>query len=91
MVIFTHHLVVAIGTRNFTRRLAYIYVFSLFCFMPLTIYLNDAVEGTSTYRTNFSDILFGTVLYWFSVFIACSFAILPFYLKKCFEALVWSP
>lgn len=91
VVIFTHHLVVAIGTRNFTLRLSLIYLFSIMCFMPLTIYLNDAVEGTSTYRTNFSDILGGTALYWLSVIFSCSIAVLPFYVKKCYEAVIMAP
>uniref|UniRef100_A0A7S3FV57 P-type ATPase C-terminal domain-containing protein n=1 Tax=Strombidium rassoulzadegani TaxID=1082188 RepID=A0A7S3FV57_9SPIT len=89
VVIFTHHAMIFIGTRNYTYVTFTAYLFSLNCFIPITMLLNEYTKGTSTYRTTFSDILGGTALYWLSVLIVMAMTCLPLYLVKSFE-MVWA-
>jgi hypothetical protein len=41
VVIFVHHFMIFVGTRNFTWILSFMYLFSFMMFMPLVIWLND--------------------------------------------------
>ena len=91
VVISVHHLMIFIGTRNYTWVTFFTYAFSYACFMPITMLLNELTPGTSTYKTTFSDILGGTGLYWLSVIVVLGFTCLPLYALKSLEMVVRSP
>jgi hypothetical protein len=90
-LITIHHLMIVIGTRNFTLPLTIIYIVSYMMFMPLTVFLNEFVKGATTYRTVFPTVMGGTWLFWLSFFFGVSMVCLPIFMLKSYEMLYRKP
>ena len=90
ILILVHHIIIFISTRNYTIYIAVAYIFSLLCFMPITILLNETTSGTMMYKTTFSDIL-STPLYWTIVILGTTAIVIPFYFVKQYDELFRYP
>ena len=78
------------GTKGFTGWIIGSYIFSIFCFMPLTVMLNEYTPGTMMYHTTFSDVL-STPLYWLIVFCGSVLVCAPYYADLKYSDLVRYP
>lgn len=85
VLILVHHLIICAGTRHYSWYIAFAYFFSILCFCPVTVLLNEKIPSTQMYHTTFSDI-FTSPIYWMIVSV-CSIAIVfPYYFfRKYFE------
>ena len=81
---------ISIFTRNWTTRLACVYLMSFMIFMPCITIINDIDSSTTTYH-NVVDVLGETVLGWLSIIIATSIIALPLYGIKAYEMVIKSP
>ena len=78
ILISVHHLNIFVSTRAFNWLLIASYIFSIFCFMPLTTMLNDYTPGTQMYHTTFSDVL-SSPLYWLVLWCGTVAVCAPYY------------
>mmetsp|Transcript_36705 Transcript_36705/g.56269 ORF Transcript_36705/g.56269 Transcript_36705/m.56269 type:complete len:96 (+) Transcript_36705:750-1037(+) len=85
VLISIHHIQICIGTRNYTWVTVATYIFSYMCFIPITMLMNELTPGTSTYKSTFTDILGGSLIFWFSVLISMTIICIPMYLIKVNE------
>lgn len=76
-----HHLIIFIMTRAWNVWIFIGYIFSMLCFMPLCVWLNDSTEGTYAYMNTFSDIL-PQFKFWLIVLCATTAVMMPYYLLK---------
>ena len=90
ILISVHHLTIFMGTKGFTGWIIGSYIFSIFCFMPLTVMLNEYTPGTMMYHTTFSDVL-STPLYWLIVFCGTVLVCAPYYALLKYDDLVRYP
>ena len=81
ILIVAHHIIIFVGTRNYTLILVLAYIFSLLCFMPITIFLNEYGEGSMMYRTTFSDVM-SQPLYWLIVLVGVTAICMPYFFVK---------
>ena len=66
ILLSVHHITIFVSTKAFNGWLIASYIFSILCFMPLTVLLNEYTPSTYMYRTTFTDVL-STPLYWLAV------------------------
>lgn len=90
VVIVTHHVMILIGTRNFTIPLCIFYLGSFMCFMPLVVLLNEYAPSSKTYKTIFEYML-SSPTFWLSIIVTVSFVAIPFYAAKAWEFTMKSP
>ena len=91
ILIMAHHGTVFIGTRNYTWPVVLVYIFSLSCFMPITLLLNEYDPGSNTYRTVFKEIMGDSPLFWFCSLLSTAAICLPIYAAKAYEMVLNSP
>lgn len=91
ILICVHHGSILITTRNFTWPMVAFYVFSFFCFMPLTLILNEIDPSSNTYMQVFPEIMGGTGLFWLSLIFGCGVILMPIYMAKSYEMIIKSP
>ena len=84
ILILAHHVIIFLGTRNYTVLLVLAYIFSLLCFMPLTVFLNVATAGAGMYRTTFSDVM-SQPIYWMIVAVGVVAICMPYFFVKQFR------
>ena len=78
LLVLAHHVNSAIGTKNWTFFIFSMFIISFFIFMPLTVYMNNAVPTTYSYMTHFSETMHSPT-FWLSLTVALSIIVLPFY------------
>lgn len=88
ILIAVHHVTIFMSTKAITWWLFGAYLFSILCFMPLTVMLNEYTPGTAMYRTTFSDVI-SSPLYWLVVFCGSVLVCLPYYAYMRYEELRW--
>ncbi len=77
ILIITHHVLLVMGTKNFTWFTITIYIFSVFLFFPLTLWLNDETLGAMTYKSAFTEI-FATWHCWLCLVLCSVLVVLPY-------------
>ena len=90
ILIAVHHLTIFMSTKAFNGWLIGFYIFSVLCFMPLTVMLNDYTAGTAMYHTTFSDVL-STPLYWLVVVVGTVAVCAPYYAYLRYQEVVQYP
>ena len=78
ILISVHHVTIFMGTKSYTGWIVGSYIFSILCFMPLCVMLNEYTPGTMMYRTTFSDVL-SSPLYWLIVLCGTVLVTAPYY------------
>ena len=78
ILIAVHHLTIFMSTKSFNVWLIGSFIFSILCFMPIAIYLNEYSAGTMMYMTTISDVLFSP-LYALVVLCGTMLIIVPYY------------
>ena len=78
ILILVHHIIIFISTKNYTYLIVLAYIFSLLCFMPISVLLNENTPGTMMYKITFSDIL-STPLYWTIVIVGTTAIVMPYF------------
>ena len=89
-VIYVHHIMICIFTRNWTFRLGLAYIISFLMFMPLLTVINDIDPSTTTYH-NVGDVLGQTALGWLSTGVATAIIVMPLYAIKAYEMVIKAP
>ena len=90
ILILVHHIIIFVSTRNYSVPIVLAYIFSLLCFMPITVLLNENTAGTMMYKVTFSDIL-STPLYWTIVLVGTVAIVMPFYFFKQVDWVLKNP
>ena len=91
VVILTHHLMVCLGTRNFTIVLGLIYFTSLLMFFPVTTLLNENMFGSATYMQVLPTVYGGGGLFYLTLLLCLSMIMLPLYALKAYEMVMKAP
>ena len=78
ILLTVHHLTIFLSTKAFNAWLIGFYIFSILCFMPICICLNEFTPGSMMYHTTFSDVL-SSPLYWLIVICGASWVCFPYY------------
>ena len=89
-LIAVHHLNIFVSTKAFNGWIIASYIFSIFCFMPLTTVLNEYTQTTEMYHTTFSDVL-SSPLYWLVVICGTLMVSMPYYALIRYSELKWYP
>lgn len=95
-LMFIHHAVVGVYTKNWTNWLLFNLFLSLSLFFPLTCLLNNFLvtgsylKGGAIYMTIFGDLL-TDALYYLTLFFVVTVHILAFYAYRSFESLIRYP
>lgn len=91
ILIFIHHINIFIGTRNWQWTTFVTYIFSLACFLPIAVVLNDIVDPSSVmYGTTFSEV-FHMPNYWLAQVVACTLIVLPYIFARSLKEVVANP
>lgn len=90
ILIFAHHLQIAIMIRHWTRHQAVLQIISILMFVPIAILINDSAVKSNTYRTTFNDILKEST-FWLSFTLTLGMVILPLYAYQCVQRLIIYP
>ena len=79
ILIVVHHLTIFMSTKAFTAWMFGFYFFSVLCFMPIAICLNEYTDSSaSMYMNTFSDVM--TVpLYWLVLLVGTVLVCAPYY------------
>ena len=90
ILLAVHHGSIWIISRNYTVITVALGLFSIACFMPITLVLNDVDAGSRTYGVVFSELLPNS-LFWLTQFVAVGAICLPIYAAKVYEMYLKSP
>jgi len=80
VVVISHHLQVAINTRNFGLYLVGWAIFSI-SMLPVSLWVANLPKDSKTYRSTYTIILKNPLI-WLMVFVACALVVLPIYVNK---------
>ena len=81
ILLAAHHVIIFVSTRSYSVPLVLGYIFSVVCFMPITVLLNELVPSTMMYSTTFSDVL-SQPLYWAVVLAGTTAICMPYFFVK---------
>ena len=79
ILIAVHHLTIFMSTKAYTTWMIGFYIFSVLCFIPISICLNEFTDASaSMYMNTFSDVMTAPI-YWFVVLLGTVLVCLPYY------------
>lgn len=79
ILIAVHHLTIFMSTRAFTSWMIGFYLFSVLCFIPISIMLNEYTDpSASMYMNTFKDVM-PAPLYWLVVAVGTVLVCAPYY------------